>query len=86
MNHEEALRRAESFLRESRMPGEPELGIDYGRVREKQGVLIIPYNSVRFLETRDDRDRLLDCWPMLVDLESEVIRFGELAERGFWRS
>src|SRR5437867_3861832 len=77
---------ADRFLRASCSANEPELGIDWNRVRVKDGVLIAPYNSAQFLETRDARDQLLDCWPILVDMSTGQARFGELEEREFWRN
>lgn len=76
---------AEGFLEMSRKPGEPELAIDWDGVRMKEGVLIAPYNSSRFLSTGNLGDRLLDCWPILVDLVSGEARFGKLEERAFWK-
>ncbi|MEU3819333.1 YrhB domain-containing protein [Streptomyces sp. NPDC030392] len=85
MELSEAVEVAEEFLRRSVAPGEPPMAIDRSRVRAKQGILIAPYNSVRFLETRDPFDQLLGCWPILVDLATGVARFGRLEERDFWR-
>ncbi|MGW0551751.1 YrhB domain-containing protein [Streptomyces altiplanensis] len=82
----EARTVAEEFLQASRATGEPELAIDWSRARMKGGVLIAPYNSARFLETRDIRDQLLDCWPILVDTSTGQARFGKLEERDFWRN
>ncbi|MYX37828.1 MULTISPECIES: YrhB domain-containing protein [unclassified Streptomyces] len=84
MNQEEALRAAEKFLEASRNSGEPELKIDYGLVEEKGGILIVPYNSAQYLTTRNVRDMLLDCWPILVELDSGSVRFGELGDRPLW--
>ncbi|MEV4992337.1 YrhB domain-containing protein [Streptomyces niveus] len=77
---------ADELLQASRTGNEPELRIDWPQVRVKEGFLIAPYNSARFLETRDMRDQLLDCWPILVDMRTEQARFGELEERNFWRN
>lgn len=74
---------AERFLQASRRPGEPELAIDWHRVRVKDGILIAPYNSLQFLATGENQ--LLDCWPILVDLASGQVRFGKLEERAFWK-
>lgn len=76
---------AEDFLQTSRVPGEPELAIDWNEVRVKEGVLIAPYNSSDFLRSRDVREQLLDCWPILVDLSTGQARFGDLSERSFWK-
>ncbi|MFP1625051.1 hypothetical protein ACLB9X_07545 [Streptomyces sp. 5K101] len=85
ISEDEAREVAAEFLRASRTAGEPELGIDWVRVRVKEGHLIAPYNSTCFLETRDPRDQLLDCWPILVNLSTGEARFGKLEEREFWR-
>ncbi|MEU4923720.1 hypothetical protein AB0G29_30765 [Streptomyces parvus] len=85
ISEEDARKVAENFLQESRSPGEPELAIDWKKVRVKEGVLIAPYNSCDFLRSRDDRERLLDCWPILVDLSTGQARFGDLSERTFWK-
>ncbi|MFV5994984.1 YrhB domain-containing protein [Streptomyces sp. NPDC056231] len=81
----EALRLAVSFLERSQSDDEPPLAIDAERVRESNGLLIAPYNSVRYLASRDERQQLLDCWPILVDLDSANVRFGTLDERHLWR-
>jgi hypothetical protein len=81
----EAKSLASKYLQESQKPDEPDLGIDWGRVRIKEGILIAPYNSTRFLETRNPYDQLLDCWPILVNLRTGEVRFGEIEERDFWR-
>ncbi|MGW4599768.1 YrhB domain-containing protein [Streptomyces sp. NPDC004457] len=85
ISEEEAKRIAEEYLRRSQGVYEPPLSIDWGNVRVKEGVLIAPYNSIEYLQTRDPRDQLLDCWPILVDMATGDVRFGELEERDFWR-
>ncbi|MFE0353157.1 hypothetical protein ACFW2K_21160 [Streptomyces nigra] len=85
MEQEEALRLAVEFLARSRRDDEPPLAIDTERVRASNGLLIAPYNSVQYLASRDARQRLLDCWPVLVDLERGDVRFGTLEERHLWR-
>ncbi|MGV9351878.1 YrhB domain-containing protein [Streptomyces spiralis] len=82
----EALRLAVSFLERSQRDDEPLLAVDTERVRESNGLLIAPYNSVQYLTSRDVRDQLLDCWPILVDLSSGDVRFGTLDERHLWKS
>ncbi|MFI2379984.1 hypothetical protein ACH5AO_33775 [Streptomyces sp. NPDC018964] len=77
---------AEGFLQESRRPAEPELAIDWNMVRVKEGILIAPYNSAEYLVSGDPEHRLLDCWPILVDLSSGEVRFGDLEERAFWKN
>ncbi|MFF7127262.1 YrhB domain-containing protein [Streptomyces sp. NPDC008240] len=81
----EALQIAASFLARSQRDSEPPLAIDAARVRENNGLLIAPYNSVQFLTSRDVRQQLLDCWPILVDLASGDVRFGTLEERHLWK-
>ncbi|MFC1416188.1 hypothetical protein [Streptacidiphilus cavernicola] len=85
MDQDEALRVAVALLRESRRGNEPELAVDVDRVRVKDGLLIVPYNSATYLASRSVRDRLLDCWPILVDLTTGQARFGRLHERSLWR-
>ncbi|MCQ9178171.1 hypothetical protein KMT30_03775 [Streptomyces sp. IBSBF 2953] len=75
---------AEEYLQASRKPREPELAIDWRNARVKEGILIAPYNSSEFLTTGENQ--LLDCWPILVNLSSGQVRFGELEERGFWKT
>ena len=45
----------------------------------------MPYNSVQYLASREPREQLLDCWPVLVDLDRGNVRFGRLEERHLWR-
>ncbi|MFK0122674.1 hypothetical protein ACIQSP_05105 [Streptomyces nigra] len=85
MEQDEALRLAVEFLTQSRRDDEPPLAIDTERVRASNGLLIAPYNSVQYLASRDARQQLLDCWPVLVDLERGDVRFGTLEERHLWR-
>ncbi|MER5685529.1 YrhB domain-containing protein [Streptomyces sp. NPDC002205] len=80
------MRFAVSFLERSQRDDEPPLAIDAERVRESNGLLIAPYNSVQYLASRDPRQQLLDCWPILVDLDSGNVRFGTLDERHLWRN
>ncbi|MFD8542208.1 hypothetical protein [Streptomyces rubrogriseus] len=76
---------ADAFLQASRQSNEPELEIDWDKVRVKEGILIAPYNSAQFLASRNYEYQLLDCWPILVDLVTGKARFGELEERSFWK-
>ncbi|MEV5611203.1 YrhB domain-containing protein [Streptomyces sp. NPDC052225] len=85
IEHSEALQRAAAFLAGRRRDDEPPLAIDAQRVRESGGLLIVPYNSVQYLASRDAREQLLDCWPVLVDLAAGHVRFGTLDERHLWR-
>lgn len=85
MEHHEALQLAVQFLAHSQRDDEPPLAVDTERVRESDGLLIAPYNSVQYLTSRDARQQLLDCWPILVDLERGDVRFGTLEERHLWR-
>ncbi|MFE6757994.1 YrhB domain-containing protein [Streptomyces sp. NPDC057684] len=82
----EALHLAASFLERSQRDDEPPLAVDTERVRESNGLLIAPYNSVQYLSSRDVRQQLLDCWPTLVDLGSGDVRFGTLDARHLWRN
>ncbi len=86
MEQNEALQLAVTFLARSQRDDEPPLAIDTERVRESNGLLIAPYNSVQYLASRDAREQLLDCWPILVDLECGNVRFGTLDERHLWRN
>ncbi len=86
MEQDEALQLAMAFLADSQSEYEPPLAIDTERVRQSNGLLIVPYNSVQYLASRDVREQLLDCWPMLVDLERGDVRFGTLDERHLWRN
>ncbi|MFF8447015.1 YrhB domain-containing protein [Streptomyces leeuwenhoekii] len=86
MEWDEALQVAVEFLTRSQRDTEPSLAIDAGRVRESNGLLIVPYNSVQYLASRDAREQLLDCWPILVDLERGDVRFGTLEERHLWKN
>ncbi|MFD8309052.1 YrhB domain-containing protein [Streptomyces sp. NPDC059690] len=85
MEQDEALQLAVEFLAHSQRDDEPPLAIDTERVRESNGLLSAPYNSVQYLVSRDARQQLLDCWPILVDLERGDARFGTLEERHLWR-
>ncbi|AWE52651.1 hypothetical protein [Streptomyces nigra] len=85
MEHDEALQLAVEFLAHSQRDDEPPLAIDTERVRASNGLLIAPYNSVQYLASRDARQQLLDCWPILVDLERGDVQFGTLEERHLWR-
>jgi hypothetical protein len=86
MEQDEALQLAVAFLADSQGKYEPPLAIDAERVRQNNGLLIVPYNSVQYLTSRDVREQLLDCWPILVDLERGDVRFGTLEERHLWRN
>lgn len=86
MEQDEALQLAVAFLASDQRDDEPPLAVDTERVRGSSGLLIVPYNSVRYLASRDVREQLLDCWPILVDLEREDVRFGTLEERHLWRN
>ncbi|MFK0132418.1 YrhB domain-containing protein [Streptomyces rubiginosohelvolus] len=86
MEQDEALQLAGTFLAQSQREHEPPLAIDAERVCESNGLLIVPYNSVQYLASRDAREQLLDCWPILVDLASGDVRFGSLDERHLWRN
>ncbi|WP_405961415.1 YrhB family protein [Streptomyces sp. NBC_00024] len=59
MEREEALQLAVAFLARSQRDDEPPLAIDAERVRENNGLLIVPYNSVQYFASRDPRQQLL---------------------------
>lgn len=86
MEKDEALQLAVAFLADSQRDDEPPLAIDAERVRVSNGLLIVPYNSVPYLASREPREQLLDCWPVLVDLARGEVRFGTLDERHLWRN
>ncbi|MFJ6903308.1 YrhB domain-containing protein [Streptomyces griseoluteus] len=86
MEPDEALQLALEFLAHAQRDDEPPLAIDAERVRESNGLLIVPYNSVQYLASRDVREQLLDCWPILVDLERGDARVGTLDERHLRRN
>ncbi|MFB6979062.1 YrhB domain-containing protein [Streptomyces scopuliridis] len=86
MEQEEALQLAVAFLARSQRDDEPPLAIDAERVHESNGLLIAPYNSAQYLASRDPRQQLLDCWPILVDLDRGDVRFGTLDEQHLWRN
>ncbi|MFF7079607.1 hypothetical protein [Streptomyces lavendulae] len=83
---DKALQFAVAFLANSQGDDEPPPAIDTERLLESDGLLIVPYNSVQYLASREVRQQLLDCWPILVDLEREVVRFGTLDERHLWKN
>ncbi|WP_329169763.1 YrhB family protein [Streptomyces decoyicus] len=85
LSRSEALKVAEELLVSETGPYDPTLKIDYELVMEKDGLLIVPYNSEEYLETRDSYVMLLDCWPILVDLATGHARMGKLEERELWR-
>lgn len=84
MKQAEAVQLAMVFLAGSQRDDEPSLAIDTEHVRENNGLLILPYNSLQYLASRDVREHLLDCWPILVDLERGDVRFGTLEELHLW--
>ncbi|MFF8381801.1 hypothetical protein ACF07V_37565 [Streptomyces sp. NPDC015661] len=83
---DEALKLAVAFLAESRRVDDQPLAMDAEGVRESGRLLNVPYNSGQYLASRNLRERLLDCWPILVDRERGDVRFGTLDERHLWRS
>ncbi|MER6441632.1 hypothetical protein ABT275_35545 [Streptomyces sp. NPDC001185] len=86
MEQDQALQLAVAHLVQSRREDEPPLAIDAERVRESNGLLIEPYNSVQYLASRDPREQLLDCWPILADLDRADVRPGTLDERHPWKN
>ncbi|MFJ8677508.1 hypothetical protein [Streptomyces sp. NPDC093589] len=75
---------AEELLVRETGPYDPVLKIDYKLVMEKEGLLIAPFNSETYLETRNLDHMLLDCWPILVDLATGQARMGKIEERALW--
>ncbi|MFF4952059.1 hypothetical protein [Streptomyces chattanoogensis] len=59
-----ALMAAEELLAQEAGPYDPPLKIDNELVMEKADILVVPYNSEQYLETRDARHMLLDFWPL----------------------
>ncbi|MCC0100346.1 YrhB family protein [Streptomyces flavotricini] len=86
MEQDDARQIAVAFLARSQREDELPLAIDTEQVRESNGLLTVPYNSVQYLASRDWRQQLLDCWPILVDLTSGEVRFGTVDERHLWRN
>ncbi|GAA1378305.1 hypothetical protein GCM10009612_78720 [Streptomyces beijiangensis] len=86
MDRDEAQQLAVTFLASSQRDDEPPLAIDSERVQESNGLLIVPYNSAQYLASRDVSEQLLDCWPILVNLERGDVRFGTLDERHLWKT
>ncbi|MFJ3206078.1 hypothetical protein [Streptomyces sp. NPDC086989] len=86
IEQDEALQLAVALLAHSQRENEPPLAIEAEQVCESNGLLIVPYNSVQYLASREAREQLLDCWPILVDLERGEARFGTLDERHLWRN
>ncbi|MBD0707848.1 MULTISPECIES: hypothetical protein [unclassified Streptomyces] len=80
MDESTALAMAEQFLRENYSEGDPEMAIDYQNVRCDESHLIAPYNSVEYLESRDEMKRLLGLWPIKVSLATGEARFSGLEE------
>ncbi|WP_328743650.1 YrhB family protein (plasmid) [Streptomyces caniferus] len=85
LSRSEALKKAEELLVSETGPYDPALKIDHELVMERDGLLIVPYNSEEYLETRDQNVMLLDCWPILVDLATGKARLGKLEEMELWR-
>ncbi|MFE2936716.1 hypothetical protein [Streptomyces sp. NPDC059278] len=77
---------AVTFLANSQSEYEPPLAIDTERVRQSNGLLIVPYNSVQYLASRNVREQLLGCRPVFVGLERGGVRFGFLDARHLRRN
>ncbi|MGW0818261.1 hypothetical protein ACWD00_34500 [Streptomyces viridiviolaceus] len=60
MDNNEAMELAVAFLADSQRDDEPPLAVDTELVRESNGLLIVPYNSVQYLASREPREQLLD--------------------------
>lgn len=79
-----ALRVAEQLLESERDPYDPEMEIDYENAEVRGDLLIAPFNSPEYLESRDPQDMLLDCWPVLVNLKSGEARLATIDDRELW--
>ncbi|MEZ0096299.1 hypothetical protein ABH925_007506 [Streptacidiphilus sp. EB129] len=49
LSQDEALQIAPAFTEDSQHEAEPVLAVDTARVRENNGLLIVPYNSAQYL-------------------------------------
>ncbi|MEU9120045.1 YrhB domain-containing protein [Streptomyces sp. NPDC048506] len=85
LDEAEALKVAEELLKRETGPYDPEMSIDYERIRVKNDIFIAPFNGTEYLDTRDPLDMLLDCWPILVDLKSGKTRLGTIEDRPLWQ-
>ncbi|MFH8596662.1 YrhB domain-containing protein [Streptomyces rimosus] len=84
LSRAQALQVAEELLKRETRPNDPPMAIDADNVEERDGLLIVPFNGIEYLKTRDLRDMLLDCWPILVDLASGQARMGTINDRSLW--
>ncbi|WP_419998340.1 hypothetical protein [Streptomyces boninensis] len=83
LSRPEALEIAEQSFRSELRPDDPELVIDEQWIEERHGYLVVPYNSPEFISSRDDMDRVLDCWPILVNLSTGEVRATSIADKEF---
>ncbi|MFI2780831.1 hypothetical protein [Streptomyces sp. ALB3] len=83
---DEARQIAVELLARSRREDEPPLAIGTEQVRRSDGLLIMPYDSVQCLASRNRRRQPLNCRPVLVDLAGGDMRFGTLDEQHMRRS
>lgn len=86
ISRDEAMTIAEELFEREVRPGDAGLVVDAENVEEKGSTLIVPFNYPEFLETRDAHVMALDCWPIIVDLESGNARVTSMADRGFLNS
>ncbi|MFH8349773.1 YrhB domain-containing protein [Streptomyces sp. NPDC018045] len=80
MTHAEAVHIAEEQLAREAGPYDPPMAIDSSSIEEREGMLIVPFNSIEYLETGDPMKMLLDCFPTIVDLSTGEARMGTLAD------
>ncbi|MEE6264922.1 YrhB domain-containing protein [Streptomyces diastatochromogenes] len=84
LSRAEALKAAAEILAGIKEPYNPTLGIDHELILEKEGFLIVPYNGEEYLETRDPMEKLVGCWPILVDLATGEARIATDKDRHLW--
>ncbi|MFH8405598.1 YrhB domain-containing protein [Streptomyces sp. NPDC018019] len=85
ISREEAVKVARQLIESNMGPYDPPLRIDYERVRERRGLLVVPYNSIEYLETRDLDKQLVGLWPIIVDLSTGQARQGSVDDRPLFK-
>ncbi|MCI3225727.1 YrhB domain-containing protein [Streptomyces sp. NP-1717] len=83
IDKEFATRVAHELMLQDRHPDDPEMVIDTQKVEHFKGHWIIPYNSPEYIASRNEREMLLDCWPILVDSESGSARKSTIEDLDF---
>ncbi|MGH4031493.1 YrhB domain-containing protein [Actinomycetota bacterium Odt1-20B] len=81
----EAIEAAQTFLTHSWEEGEPLMAVDAELITRRGRILVVPYNAVQYLASRDARDMLLGCPPLLVDLDTGHIAYDGIGDRYLWR-